>query len=381
MEVAGSLGDLGTLLPLSIGMILLNKLCATNVFWMIGLFYIVTGLYFRLPVPVQPMKVIGAYAVSYSLTPQQIIASSLLMGGVLLLLGLTGLIRIIGKKIPKSTIRGVQLSVGVVLMIKGFKLMIETDSNLSMQALGVIPIGLLLAVLGMVLAFLLINNKKVPAALVIIGLGMVVGLFIGIRPNLSQINLGIHLPRVMPYGWPSVSDLWWVFPVLVLPQTPMTVGNAIISNTDLMHEFFGGKARRASYRSITLSQGIADCASFLMGGIPMCHGAGGLAAHYRFGARTGGSNLIIGTIFLLLALFMGESIFVALNLLPLSILGVLLVFAGLELSSMVKDLEGKKEYFVALLMLGLSLQFNLGIAFLAGIALACLLQSKRITIE
>ncbi|MDH3558650.1 MAG: putative sulfate/molybdate transporter, partial [Deltaproteobacteria bacterium] len=131
MEVAGSLGDLGTLLPLAIGMILLNKLHATNVFMLIGFFYIVAGHYFGVPVAVQPMKVIGAYAIATGLTSTQIIASSLWMGVIILFLGTTGLIQVIGKYTPKSTVRGVQLGVGVVLMIKGLKLMILPDPNLA----------------------------------------------------------------------------------------------------------------------------------------------------------------------------------------------------------------------------------------------------------
>ena len=380
IEVAGSLGDLGTLLPLSIGMILINKLSATNVFCTIGLFYILAGLYFRVPVPVQPMKVIGAYAISVGLTQQQIIASNLWMGFVLLFLGLSGLIQIIGKYIPKSTIRGVQLTVGIVLMTKGFKLMVGHDPNLSVQSIGPIPIGILLGIVGIILTFLLLDNRRLPAALVVIGTGMIVGLFIGKPSGLAYTDIKLHIPDFMPYGWPSWTDFLWVFPVLVLPQTPMTIGNAIIANTDMMHEYFGTKAYRATYRRITLSQGFAEIFSFLLGGIPICHGAGGLAAHYRFGARTAGSNVIIGGIFLLLVLFLGENILSALKLLPFSILGVLLLFAGLQLATMISDLKEKEDFFVALLMVGLALTFNLGIAFIAGILTALMLRSERFSV-
>src|SRR5210317_1402645 len=125
MEFAGSLGDLGTLLPIAIAMIVLNGLNATNVMVAVGLFYIAAGLYFRVPVPVQPMKVIGAYAIAIGLTPTQIIAASLWMGVVVLLLGTTGLIHSIARYTPKSTIRGVQLGVGIILMGKGLNFMIK----------------------------------------------------------------------------------------------------------------------------------------------------------------------------------------------------------------------------------------------------------------
>jgi SulP family sulfate permease len=380
MEFAGSLGDLGTMLPLAIGMIVLNKLHATNVFILVGFFYIAAGFYFRVTTPVQPMKVIGAYAIAVGLTPTQIVASSLWMGIFVLFLGTTGLIQTIGKYTPKSTVRGVQLGVGVVLMVKGLKLMILPDPNLAIQALGPVSMSIILGTAGLVLTLLLLDNKKLPAALVIIILGIVLGIFIGKPLRAEAFNWSIHFPKLMPYGWPSLDDFLWVLPVLVLPQIPMTIGNAIISNTDVMHEYFGERAYRATYRSVSNSQGIADVVSFFLGGIPMCHGAGGLAAHYRFGARTAGANLIIGGIFVFFALIFGEIMVAILNLLPFSLLGVLLVFAGLQLALMIQDVEDRKDLFVVLLMLGIALASNLAVAFVAGIIVAYALKSDKLTI-
>ena len=380
LELAGSLGDLGTLLPLAIGMILLNKLHATNVFVLIGLYYIVSGHYFGVPVAVQPMKVIGAYAIATGLTPTKIVSSNLWMGIVFLFLGTTGLIQVIGKYTPKSTVRGVQLGVGVVLMIKGLKLIIEPDPNLAVQALGPVSMSIILGTAGLFLTFLLLDNKKLPAALVLVVIGIILGIFIGQPINGAAFNWGIHLPKPIPYGWPSIDDLLWVLPVLVLPQIPMTIGNAVISNTDITQEYFAERAKRVTYRSVANSMGLADIASFFFGGIPMCHGAGGLAAHYRFGARTAGSNVIIGGIFLLLALIFGENIVAILKLLPFSLLGVLLVFAGLQLALMVQDLRDRKDLFVALLMLGIALATNLGVAFIAGIVVAYALRSGKLTV-
>jgi SulP family sulfate permease len=380
MELAGSLGDLGTLLPLALGMIVLNKLHATNVFFLVGLFYIVAGHYFGTPIAVQPMKVIGSYAIAVGLTPAQIISSSLWMGVFMLFLGSTGLIQVIGKYTPRSTIRGVQLGVGVVLLTKGLKLMIMPEPNLVVQALGPVRIGIILGSLGMVLVLLLLNNRRVPAALVIVGLGLIVGFIIGKPIQAGAFNFGLHLPGPIPYGWPSWGDILWVLPALVLPQLPMTIGNAVISNADAMHQYFPERAKRTTYRSVALSQGLADVLSFFLGGIPMCHGAGGLAAHYRFGARTAGSNLIIGSTFVLLALFYGENIVSILGLLPLSLLGVLLVFAGLELALMIQDLQDKRDLFVALLMLGVALVSNLAVAFILGIIVAYALKGGKVTI-
>jgi len=380
LEFSGSLGDLGTLLPIAIAMIVLNGLNATNVMVTIGLFYVITGLYFKVPVPVQPMKVIGAYAIAMGLTPTQIIASSLWMGLCVLFLGTTGLIHFIAKYTPKSTVRGIQLSVGIVLMIKGLGFMIKPDPNLAVQSIGPVNIGIILGVVGMVVTFLLLENRRIPAAVIMVFGGILLGLFIGKPLKLEELKIGFHIPQYFPYGLPSWSDMIWVIPVLVLPQIPATIGNAIISNTDVMHEYFGKRAHRASYRSIANSQGIADIISSMLGGIPMCHGAGGLAAMYRFGARTAGANLIIGGIFVILGLIFGQSALLILNLLPLSILGVLLVFAGAQLALMVRDLTERKGFFVALIMLCIALTINLAIAFICGIIIAYILKSEKINV-
>ena len=380
LEFSGSLGDLGTLLPIAIAMIVLNGLNATNVMVTVGLFYIIAGVYFKVPVPVQPMKVIGAYAIAIGLTPTQIMASNLWMGIFVLFLGTTGLIHIIAKYTPKSTIRGVQLGVGVILMSKGLKFMIEPDPNLVVQFIGPLNTGIILGVVGMAVTLLMLENRRIPAAVLVVAGGILTGLFIGKPLNWEELKIGFHLPRFFPYGLPSGSDLLWVLPVLVLPQIPMTIGNAILSNTDVMHEYFGQRAHRASYRSIANSQGIADIVSFIWGGIPMCHGAGGMAAMYRFGARTAAANLMIGAIFVLLGLVFGQNALHILNLLPLSVLGVLLVFAGVQLALMIRDLRERKDLFVALIMLGITLTTNLAAAFLCGIFIAYALKSEKINV-
>jgi SulP family sulfate permease len=380
MELAGSLGDLGTLLPLTVGMIVLNRMNATNVLVMVALFYILAGLYFRVPVAVQPMKVIAAYAIAAGMTPPQIVASGLWMGVLVLLLGVTGLIGLIQRYTPKSTVRGIQLAVGVVLLMGGLELIVGPDPNLAMQTVGPVNTGLLLGAVGLILTLLLLGNRKLPAELVLIVFGVSMGVLVGRPLDHEALAPGFHVPRPLPYGWPGWNDLLWVIPVVVLPQLPMTIGNAIISNTDLTHEYFPEKARRVTNRSVSTSQGLANLAGFFMGGIPMCHGAGGLAAHYRFGSRTAGSNLYVGGILLVLALVFGEDIVSVLRLLPLSILGVLLTFAGLELALMIQDLRDRKDLFVALFMLGLALAFNLAVAFIVGIVVAYAVRSTRISI-
>jgi SulP family sulfate permease len=168
VEFSGSLGDLGTLLPIAIAMIVLNGLNATNVMVTVGLFCIVSGLYFKVPVPVQPMKVIGAYAIAVGLTPTQIISASMWMGLCVLFLGTRGLIHLIARYTPKSTVRGVQLGVGVILMNKGLGFMIKPDPNLVVQSIGPVSTGIILGIVGMAVTLLLLENRKVPAAVVVV---------------------------------------------------------------------------------------------------------------------------------------------------------------------------------------------------------------------
>ncbi len=126
LEFAGALGDLGTLLPLAIGMTLINGLNPAGLFLAVGIFYVISGLYLGVTSPVQPMKVIGAYAVATAMSAQQILASGLMMSVLLLILGATGAITLIGRYTPKAVVRGVQLATGTLLMAQGIKFMIGT---------------------------------------------------------------------------------------------------------------------------------------------------------------------------------------------------------------------------------------------------------------
>ena len=387
VEAAGSLGDLGTLLPLALGMILLNGVSAIGLFFMIGLFYILSGAYYRVPTPVQPMKVIGAYAIAnYALiTPNIIYASALLVGAILILLGTTGLIEL-SRYVPKTVVRGVQLGVGTLLLIRGLEFLKSPPQSqvvpgyqfkLAELGVGDLSVYFLLGIASLAVAYLLLENRKAPAALIIV-LG---GFIIGLAFQTPRVTLGIHIPEPIFFrGMPSINDFVTAFFLLVLPQIPMTLGNAVVAQHDLAKSYFRDRANRVTYRALATSQGLANLGSFLFGGMPMCHGAGGLAAHYRFGARTAGNNIIIGGFFLGVAILFGESSIEIIKLLPFSILGVLLFIAGAELMTMIRDLRGKREFYVPLVMLGITLMSNLAWAFFVGLILAYLLKYEKITV-
>lgn len=390
LELAGSLGDLGTLLPLAVGLILINKLDPIGVFWAVGLFFIFSGVYFGITVPVQPMKVISAYAIATAMSADQITASGLLIGSILLVIGITGLITTIGRLIPTAVVRGVQLSTGTLLMVQGVKFMLGTSTlqilqqaaepYLMIQSLGPLPIGILIGSAGGLLTLLFLDNRRFPAGLLIILAGLLLGLFLGTRQGLSDIQFGLNLPTLLPFGWPSGADFSFALLALVLPQIPMTVGNAVVAYADLSQEYFGSQSQKVTYRASCISMAVANFISALMGGMPLCHGAGGLAAHYRFGARTAGSNLIIGIIFVVIALFLGRHALAVIYLMPLSILGILLLFAGIQLALTIADLSERKDLFVCVVMLGITLATNLATGFLVGIGVAYLLKIKRLSV-
>lgn len=390
MELAGSLGDLGTLLPIAIAMVLFNGLNALGLFLSIGVFYVISGIYFGITVPVQPMKVIGAYAIATAMTADQILASSLLMGVFLLIVGLTGAIDIIRKFTPNSVIRGVQLSTGALLISGGVKFMIGTskyqalqqavEPHLGLQSLGAIPISLVIGAVAAIVTLLLLDNKKFPAGLIVVAGGLAAGLALGARIDLGSGRIGLNIPGILPFGFPGKADFTFALFALVLPQLPMTLGNAVLAYTDLSKEYFGSRSAKVTNRKACVSMALANFFSFLLGGMPLCHGAGGLAAHYRFGARTAGSNVMIGSLFLVLAVFLGNDIVGLFNLLPMSILGVLLVFAGSQLTLTIMDLDQRKDYFVATLILGITLASNLAWGFIAGMIVAQLLKWDKLSI-
>jgi SulP family sulfate permease len=388
LEFSGSLGDLGTLLPLALGLILVNGLRPNGVFLAVGLFFILSGLYFGITVPIQPMKVISAYAIATAMTASQITASGYLMGLVLLIIGATGAITVIGGYIPKAVVRGVQLATGTLLMVEGIKFMLGTtrlqvlrqaaEPYLSINSVGPLPIGIIIGIAGGILTLLLLENKKFPAGLVLVLGGIILGLIYGTREGLDRLGPAIHLPQFLPFGWPSRADITFALFALVLPQIPMTLGNAVIAYADLSKDYFGDKSKRVTYRSACLSMALANLLASTIGGMPLCHGAGGLAAHYRFGARTAGSNLMIGGVFVVLALVLGDGSLAVIYLLPLSVLGILLLFAGSQLALTIMDLENRKDFFVVLLMLGITFASNLAAGFMVGIVVAWLLKAEKL---
>ena len=243
LELAGSLGDLGTLLPTGHWLDCDKWLDPTGIFWAVGLFFIFSGVYFGVTVPVQPMKVISAYAIATAMSADQITASGLLIG-----------CSPAGDRshrsdhnyradIPMAVVRGVQLSTGTLLMVQGVKFMLGTSTlqilqqaaepYLTIQSLGPLPIGILIGSAGGLLTLLFLDSRRFPAGLLIILAGLFLGVLFGTHQGLAELQFGINLPALLPFGWPSGADFSFALIALVLPQIPMTVGNAVVAYADL----------------------------------------------------------------------------------------------------------------------------------------------------
>jgi SulP family sulfate permease len=383
VELAGAFGDLGTLLPIVVGMILINKLSPSTVLLAFGLFYIATGYYFRLPVPVQPLKAVGAIAIAYPalITEPVIGASGIIFGALLLLFALTGIVDTLAKLFTQPVVRGIQLSLGLVFLKKGIELIVSPQVFLNglPGRFAEYHINLLIGIVVFALVLGLLDNKKFPAALVALAAGVISGFALG-GFNAEALSIG---PTRMQVIFPSVQDFWTAFIMLILPQIPLTIGNACVGTADTCSTLFPQSPllSKSTAGKFALTMGIANFPAGFFGAAPMCHGTGGLAAHYRFGARTGGAPVMIGAILVVMALAFGEFGFALLAMIPNSVLGVLLVFAGLELCPLVRSLKGNEEYFVALLITGIALAVpNMAWAFGIGIAVDLFIRKLRIKI-
>jgi len=383
VEFAGSLGDLGTLLPIVVAMILINKLSPSTVFLSFGLFYLITGYYYRLPVPVQPLKAVGAIAIAYPLliTESVIGASGIIFGVVLLLLSVSGTVNALAKIFTQPVVRGIQLSLGLVFLRKGIELIVQKNLFLSGVAgsFSEYNLNLILGVAVFLMILALLDNKKLPAALAALAVGIVAGMAFGgfgsLKFSIGPTEIGIISP--------TLKDFWTALIMLILPQIPLTIGNACVGTADTCCTLFPKNPLLSKTKAgnFALTMGIANLPAGFFGAVPMCHGTGGLAAHYRFGARTGGAPIMIGALFVVMALVFGEFGFTLLAMIPNSVLGVLLIFAGLELCPLIRSLKTNEEFFVALLISGIALAVpNMAWAFGIGIAADMFIRKMKIKI-
>ena len=356
-ELSGAVADLGVFVPIAVALIVKNGLSPTAVLLPAAFLYLTVAFVYGLPVPVQPLKALGAIAIAKGLGADEIAAAALLMGAIFLVLGRLGLLGAAARAFPTAVIRGVQLTVGLLLLKIAWGLVSDPPTSFAEHALAprwAIPLGL--CVVG---AALTLRGR--PVSLVLVGIGTVVMVVQGT----SGIELGpsaIELPSL------SSATFWTAFTVLVLPQLPLTFANSCLGTADAARVYFGEQAARVRPDRLATTLGSANLFSGAISGMPVCHGAGGLTAHYAFGARTGGAPLVMGSSLLVLALTAGAGLATVLTAFPLPILAGLLGIAGLLHIGLLRDLRGAFPWAVAIGVGLVGFFWNLAPAVCLGLA-------------
>jgi hypothetical protein len=361
-EFAGAFGDIGTDLPLIIGMILAVGLDGASVLIVFGAMQIVTGLFYRLPMPVQPLKAVAILVIAQKaggqITADVVYGGGLAIGVLMLVLTLTGLVDWIGRIVPKTVVRGIQLGLGMQLTTLALKDYVQRDGTA----------GLWLAGAAFIVSLVLFGNRKYPAALFVILLGAVYAVLFKLDFHAARQSIGFAWPHVHVPVW---SDIWTGFLLLALPQVPLSIGNSLLAARQTAQDLFPDRA--PGLRKISLTYSLMNILNPFLSGIPTCHGSGGLAGYYAFGARTGGAVVIYGSLYLLLGVVFSSGFQNVIQVFPLPILGVILLFEGLAMMLLVRDMAGSKLDFFIVLIVGVmasSLPYGYLVALILGTVLA-----------
>jgi MFS superfamily sulfate permease-like transporter len=353
-EFAGSLGDFGTLIPFLTGYVLVNGFDPSGVLIMLGLTNIFLAFVYRLPLPVQPKKAVGSIAIANSWTPGMVYGTGLGLGVFWLILGLSRRVNEAVQKVPKSVTRGVQFGLCIILVLKAIEFM---------------KVDVLVALVSAVIIVSLLKNRWMPSAIAVLLFGVIVS-FLRNDIRLSALEFGFFLPKLYV---PTLSEMATGFLLAGIAQIPLTLTNAVIATTTLLKDYF--PKREVKPRSLILNMGFMNVFTALFGGMPLCHGSGGLASQYLYGARTGGALIMEGAIEIFLGLFLADSVGSVFKAFPLAVLGAMLLFAGLELGRIAFKIRGRRQILIVLVTGAVSAITNLAFGFASGLAIYVVLEA------
>jgi len=357
MEWAGAFGDLGTLVPFVVAYISLLKMDPYGILLAFGIAQIVAGLYYKTPFPIQPMKAIGAVATTQAaqtivITPNAVYGAGIVTGVIWFLLGITGTAKKVAELVSRPVATGIIMGLGFGFMLEGIKMMSQSWLLGGFALLGTL---------------LLLTNRAVPVMFLLLVVGAIAAVVENpvLLEELGSLSTNFRLPSF------ALADMTWkefligtVF--LALPQVPLTLGNAVIAVTEENNRLFPD--RPVTEKKVSISTGIMNLVGPAIGAVPMCHGAGGMAGHVRFGARTGGASIILGTILVVIAFFFSGSVETMLKIFPAPILGVILFLTGAQLALGSCDFgKSKNDRFVSLITAACAV-WNIGLAFVLGMA-------------
>ncbi|KAI0515908.1 hypothetical protein KFK09_008578 [Dendrobium nobile] len=377
-ELSGAVGDLGTYIPIVLALSLVNGLDLGTTLIFTALYNAITGLLFGIPMPVQPMKSIAAVAISPSshLSIPQIMAAGLCTASTLLILGATGLMSLFYRLLPLPVVRGVQLSQGLSFAFSAVSYIRYSQDLPSGKTSGPRPFlgpdGLLLALSA--LLFILLSSgtgnerrRLVPSALIVFLVGFIL-CFIRDASVLRHLKFGPAPLRVITI----TREDWKVgFFRGAIPQIPLSILNSVIAVCKLSGDLFPDQ--EVSAAAVSVSVGLMNWVGCWFGAMPVCHGAGGLAGQYRFGGRSGLSVMFLAAGKMVLGLVFGNSFVMILKQFPVGLLGVLLVFSGVELAMASRDMGSKKESFIMLVCAAVSMKLNAAAGFVCGLVIVLVL--------
>jgi len=360
-ELAGGVGDWGLLIPLAVAMITLNGLDATIVFVGVGLTYVATALAFQVPVPVQPLKAFAAAAIALDLSAETLAAGALLMAAVMAVLAATGLANWLAERFPQVLVRGIQAAVALLLA----KAAIELAQRGNWDGLPAIEpwVGLVMAAVACGLLFAGAALRR-PGSLIVLAIGVAIGLGVS---GLPELALGANTPSL---SFPGAEAFGTALTALVLAQIPLTFGNSIVATADAEREYFGERASRVTPRRLAVSIGTANAFAGVLGGLPVCHGAGGVTAHYKLGARTWAATAMAGSVLIVLGLVFGSTLPGLLQLIPPGVLAGMLMFVAIQHGLLAARLETTADRAIAATVGVVTLLAgNLAWGFAAGVVL------------
>lgn len=357
-ELSGALGDLGTFLPLLLAMSGRGLDFGASLLFA-GACNVATAMVFAIPMAVQPMKAIAAIAVGEGLRPGEMVAAGAIVAAIVLLLSAFGVVTHLARVLPRSVVRGIQLALGLTLFVHGMRLIAGAGGFFDLDGYGT---AIAAAVITLVFGR---EGSRVPAALLLFFGGIAIATIA--RPSAA---IAIELTLTFPtFAAPTASDFADAWYKAALPQLPLTLLNSVIAVCALARDLYPGESTPA--RTVGVSVGLMNLVGMWFGAMPVCHGAGGLAAQHRFGARTNGAPLFLGGAMIALALLFGGTLAPIGAAFPASILGVLLAFSGIELALVAREETRREDAFVVLATAGVSLGLSsVAVGTLVGILLA-----------
>lgn len=368
-ELSGAFGDIGTDFPLIVGLILAARLDPASVLIVFGGMQILAGLLYRMPMPAQPLKAMAVLVISQKLSGSVLYGAGLAIGVMMLLLAATGLIDVLARAIPKTVVRGIQFGLGLQLAALALRDYLPAE--------GVR--GYCLAAPAFFLILFLVGNRRFPPGPFVILLGLLYAIVFRVAPRDLVEGVGVHLPHLHV---PTLPDIWTGFILLALPQIPLSIGNSILATKQISEDLF--PERPVTVRKIGFTYAAMNLMNPFLGGIPTCHGSGGMAGHYAFGARTGGSVVLYGSLYLALGVFLSGSFHQTILLFPQPVLGVILFFEAVALMVLLRDTADSKSDLTLVILVGLlaaNLPYGYVVALVVGTAIAYMAKLRLTTLS